>query len=177
MGNVIITNFKSGGFTMRDPATTLVACGGTRGAAHLTGNTIMENSVFFNNGPTGNDHAVNNTSGATSTDPANCMATLAGGADCPCNSVDLYNLWKAQPMNAPTTWPVFEADPMLPFDEVNGYDGSTPDPRPGNAAMVNTHFDCKTLNSVFDTTNYIGAFDPSQPNWMTQGTWVSFAVN
>ena len=71
----------------------------------------------------------------------------------------------------------FEADPQLPFNP-SVYTGTIPDPRPGNAALAtNNGFDCKSLDSSFDTTNYIGAVDPSGPNWLSDGTWVSFAIN
>jgi len=35
--------------------------------------------------------------------------------------------------------------------------------------------DCKTIDPFFDTTDFIGAFDPLRPSWLT-APWLSFEL-
>jgi hypothetical protein len=152
IGNSIVTNFKSAGIQLRDPETAAVAC---NAGPTLTGQLLMKNSSFFGNGTGGTVQCLDH----SSTTGANC------------SSCSLYNLWKTQ-----ASGPVFEADPQFVNLNPTNYTGATPDPRPQNAAFTNNNFDCKTFDSTFDTTGYVGAFQPGQPIWMT-APWVSFAIN
>src|SRR5262249_17306812 len=73
----IITNFKSGGMTMRDDPTAVVACSA---GPVLTGNLNWQDSLFFNNGPTGAEQAVAHSSTTESV----------------CDALDLYRLWATE---------------------------------------------------------------------------------
>lgn len=174
----IILNFKSGGVTMRDNATALVACGA---GPTLTGNLNWQDSLFFGNGPTGAEQAVNNSS------------TVASN----CDALDLYRLWatQANPIRPSTglcsggtrngracfvdgdctgggtcTGVPAAPDPGISVAFPNS------DPRPTNAgAVASNGFDCTTLDSTFENVNYIGAFQPGGTNWLTP-PWFSSVV-
>ncbi len=47
-----------------------------------------------------------------------------------------------------------------------GYPATIPDLRPTSTAGFPPALDCKTIDTFFDTTNYIGAFDPNGSNWL-----------
>jgi hypothetical protein len=49
------------------------------------------------------------------------------------------------------------------------------DPVP-SAAASSTAFDCHTLHSALDTTNYIGAFAPGAPSWLTT-PWIAYDLS
>jgi hypothetical protein len=166
--------------TMRDDATARVAC---NAGPTLTGALNWQDSIFFDNGPDGTEQAVNHSSTASSV----------------CDSLDLYHLWATQASNPikPDTGTCtggtrngracfVDGDCTgggtcggVPAQVDPGISEAYPntDPRPTNAAAVaGNGFDCKTLEPSFDTTNYIGAFQPGGTNWL-QAPWISTAVN
>lgn len=112
-----------------------------------TGAILFQDSIFFNLGPDGTTYAINH----SSTEGAVCQTT------------DLFADWQAS--NGVVT-----TDPGLPA----GCASFGCDPVPtGNVA---SSFDCSTLDPSFDDNDYIGAFAPDQPSWLTE-PWISFATN
>jgi hypothetical protein len=174
--NMIVTTFEDAGVELRDVATTQQACvdqnnDGTPEA--LTGNLVIRNSVFFNNGSGGVEHAK---SGDTLV--ARCTpGDPAFDVNCNCNVPDWYallvrdhNVVNPQGSNA--------VDPGLSdqMPPANGlYDGRPKNPLPAA-------FPCSQLNPAFEDVNYIGAFDPNAPctatqcGWLSR-PWISFATN
>ena len=152
IANTLVQNFNTGGIQLRDASTATQACdpGPT-----LTGNLIIQNSIFFDNGPTGVEHCV----GHSSTSGANCSS---------CTLYDLYaNSKGVRPDLSP---PGAAVDPGISDSYPNA------DPRPTNVAAVTTGVaDCTTIDDSFQSTNYIGAFDPNGSNWLTT-PWISFAT-
>ena len=82
-----------------------------------------------------------------------------------------------------------EHDPLIPVIYGTGASGAQTDLNqfipaggsPGTATqgLVNSlAMDCKTINSFFDTTTYIGAFRPGDPasNWLST-PWISFRLH
>ena len=47
--------------------------------------------------------------------------------------------------------------------------------KPTNPSINGLAMDCKTIDPFFDTTNYIGAFDPSGTTWLTT-PWISLEL-
>lgn len=65
------------------------------------------------------------------------------------------------PVATTTRWLQFLASGGSP-----GYPSTVPDVRPTSTAGFPPALDCKTIDSFFDATNYIGAFDPNGSNWL-----------
>jgi hypothetical protein len=111
----------------------------------------------------------NGTCSVTTTTP--CCQT----SDCPagetCNGLsagtnpNLGSKWgnaSADPSCAPncTRW-----DQVL-ASSAGGYPTNVPDVRPTSTAGFPTATDCHQIDTFMDTTNFIGAFNPSAPNWL-----------
>jgi hypothetical protein len=133
----IITHMGSSGMQMRDVSTANNAC---NAGPTLTGNLIMKDTMFFDNGSGGTTHCSNHSSTAA----ANCQ------------SCDIYNLWKS------SQGVVDGSDPGLG----TGF-GSSPIP---NANANSAAADCATLDPFFDSTSYRGSHQPGGSNWMAGWT-------
>ena len=122
----------------------------------LTGELLIRDSVFFDNGPTGSDH---------------CASGTGGNAASPCDGCQFYDLLVSS----------FNVKPDLnpPGPVVNpGVSEAWPpsDPRPTNAGAVANAFDCSAIDGSLQATGYIGAFDPAAANWLTS-PWIDFSLN
>jgi len=182
IANSIVEHFRIAGISIRDPET--VAHYANPGCATL--NTTapigrLEHSLFWNNGFTGDGSTpgVGETSGS-GLGSANCTSAAAFWSLIATQSaVDPVN-----PNNHS-----LEHDPLIPVIYGTGASGAQTDLNqfipaggsPGTATqgLVNSlAMDCKTINSFFDTTTYIGAFRPGDPasNWLST-PWISFRLH
>jgi hypothetical protein len=160
LANAIVAGFHKVGMELRDNSTSAVAC--TPGKT-LTGELVIRNSIFFNNGPSGNVHC-----------------GQASGTDTPCNGCELYDLWAnnlgvvpdlcgAGVLGCQDQTPV--VDPLVSL----AWPPTDPRPAAGSPAGSGA-VDCSTIDPFFTPTSYIGAFQPGGVNWL-EGGWTSFAVN
>jgi hypothetical protein len=67
----------------------------------------------------------------------------------------------AAPESTTTRWKQFLVSGGAP-----GYPTTVPDVRPTSTAGFPTASDCRQIDTFFDTTNYIGALNPSGSNWI-----------
>jgi hypothetical protein len=142
----IAINANSGTVQLRDVATANNACGA---GPTLTGNLLARDSIFWNPGGTlASDHG--STAGAN------------------CNSTQLVNLWLGQ-----ATAPVLNVDPGLPANTGQVWPPVSPVP---TAAANSNALDCKTVDAFFDTTGYVGGFQPGAASWLTS-PWYDVAID
>ncbi len=147
VGNSIVFNAITAGEQLRDVPTANLACGP---GPTLTGALDFQNSFFFNNGPGGS---------------VEC-AVDASTAGANCDSCSLLSLWTTQ-ATAPSS---ITTDPGFPA--ATGTVWPPIEPIPG-AAATSAAFDCATLHPSFETTNYVGAFAPGAPSWLTS-PWIAY---
>ncbi|MBM4267484.1 MAG: hypothetical protein FJ144_12870 [Deltaproteobacteria bacterium] len=144
LGNSIVTQCNTTCFEMRDEATADQACDAQ---GDPTGETVIQDSIFFDCGADGQNYAQNHSSTAAA----------------PCQSTDLFADWQAN--NGLTT-----NDPGLPA-ECDEF-GCTPIP----TGDVSSDFNCSSLDPFLQNTNYVGAFAPGASGWANP-PWVSYATN
>lgn len=193
LANFIVTGYQDAGAELRDVSTTQEACvdGNADGIPEsLTGNLVIRNSVFFDNGSGGTEHAKDNDGTLDTTAGADTGACAAAG--CRCDTEAWYNLLVtgfnvANANGANTVNPgVTDEYPGLdnaacsgsgtPYTCCTGVGAGTcralPDLRP--AAIVSpTAFACKTLNPVFDNVSYLGGINPAASCGATSCDWLS----
>lgn len=148
--NIIAEDYKANGIRVNDAATGNVAC--NVGGA-LSGNLLIENSLFYNSGATGQDYIAGNGAG-------NC-GTLNDYYDklVATHGVLPVRATAGSPSGVNTAWPATDPRPTL---------GSLADTAPAA--------DCSALDGFFDPTGYIGGFDPSGANWLT-APWANFTID
>ncbi len=172
VANAIVANYGLSCIRSADNTTTNFAC--TAGPALKTTDPflLVENTLCYNNGD--------------GTTTQNSMMQATAGA---CTATQVYNLWN-------TTKSVFPAAgggtiaPNIPttFATVTaGYPATLPNLIPSATTGFPPATDCHVISDFFDTTNYIGAFDPAGgpgANWLDTGfgtgsfdRWISFDVN
>lgn len=158
LAKLLVAGFARAGLDLQHPTP-----GCTAGPA-LTGELLVRDSLFFDNGPTGAEHCA---SGAGASTPS------------PCSGCEFYDLLANDFGLVPTCAARARSDAS---DQNPAVDPGVPlgwppaDPRPTNAAAVANGFDCATLDPAFVTTGYLGAFDPNGANWLA-APWVSLAAN
>jgi hypothetical protein len=144
----IAINANTSGVRMDDAATSNNAC--TPGAAALTGELNCQDCIFWKSGPSGTVYGDGNATGGN------------------CSSAQLFNLWTSQ-----ATAPTRTIDPGLPAN--TGEVWPPVSPVPTSAANSNA-LDCKSIDAFFDTTGYVGAFQPGAASWLST-PWYNVAVN
>jgi hypothetical protein len=176
--NMIVTAFEDAGVELRDVATTQQACVDANNDGtpeDLTGNLIIRNTVFYNNGSGGVEHAKNGDTLVNPCDPTNAAFNPA----CNCNVPAWYNLL-VQGHNVVNAQGSNAVNPGISdqFPAANAlYDG-----RPTNPGALPPAYPCSQINPGFQDVNYIGAFDPNAPcsgdqcGWLSK-PWISFAAN
>jgi hypothetical protein len=195
IANTLVAYFNDAGFEFRDQATIDQAC---VNPTTLTGNTVIRNSVFYDNG--------------SSAAPA-CEHAKAGGiAGPPCDSIQAYaqfvanhdvvnpnepdaNCAATNP-NLPSEYPALDnglcTGVGTPLQCCTGAGTGTcralPDPRPTFTGSVAppAAFPCSQINPLFEDVSYLGALDPSASctttgasaacDWVTK-PWVEFSRN
>jgi hypothetical protein len=85
-----------------------------------------------------------------------------------CSSCSLFNLWTAQP-----TAPVRTIDPGLPAGTGTVWPPLSPVP---TTAANSSAIDCNDVDAFFDTTGYVGGFQPGAASWLTS-PWYNVATN
>jgi hypothetical protein len=118
---------------------------------------VVQNSLFFNNGGSGNAHGFN---------VSGCDGAPAG--DCACTSTEYFNY-----VDASENVVAAAVDPM-------GIGGSAFPPTnlipaPGSIAATNPAADCTLIDGSFEAAPYMGAFEPGGTDW-TAG-WAAYPVN
>jgi hypothetical protein len=122
----------------------------------LTGELLIRDSIFFDNGTTTTNH---------------CSSGSGANAPSPCTGCEFYDL-VANSFNV-----VPDLNPAGPAVDPGVSEAWPPsDPRPANAGAVSNGFDCSAVDGFFQATNYTGGFEPGGTNWLTT-PWVSFALN
>jgi hypothetical protein len=181
IANTIAEHFRLFGISLRDPETAAHAIsGGCSGSTLNTAAPILrvEHSLLFNNGFTADGAVV----------PDNSEVEGKSGVSSACANT-FYNLMVTQGLDpAVPNNHAAEHDPLIPVIYGTGVAGAQTDlsqfipagtPGVATQPLVNTlAMDCKTINSVFDTTNYLGAFRPGDPasNWLST-PWISFRLH
>jgi hypothetical protein len=178
--NTIEMHFRSAGLKLDDNATANQACDLPGPVLH-PGGLLVDHTLFFDNGTdtTGGPHLGNvqaNWSTTTGTPLANCTGAqywaliTAGGTVVPSG------------INATgsTADPGVGPDPGIHVKYGLGMPTSQTDLSQfipdGTQPLINTlATDCHVIDPFFDTTNYIGAFDPTKPTWLTT-PWISLEL-
>jgi len=178
ISNTIEEHFRSAGLKLDDNATANQAC--DPGPVLKPGGLLVDHSLFFDNGTdtTGGPHFGNVQNGwTTSGSPAgNCTGQqywgliTAGGTISP----------TAINASGSPADPGEGVDPGIHVKYGLGMPTSQTDLSQfipdGTQPLVNTLAnDCHAIDPFFDTTNYIGAFDPTKPTWLTT-PWISFEL-
>ena len=131
IAKVIVAGFHKAGVELQHATP---ACGA--GPA-LTGNLLIRDSLFFDNGGTGFAH---------------CASGSAGNAPSPCNGCEIYDLLANGAGAAPD---LCGAGALGCQDQTPVLDPTVPrawppaDPRPTSAPAVASSFDCSTLDPAF----------------------------
>lgn len=206
IANAITIGYGDCGVELRDTATSREACvdandDGT--PESLTGNLIVRNSVFYNNGSGGTEQSK---SGGTLVDP--CTPGPDFDPDCNCDTPDWYALLVAgfdvenpDGSNAvdpgiSETYPGLDATQNAACTAVStpwtcctgsgtGVCREMPDVRP--AAIADPPpFACSTINPIFSDESYLGGIDPgagcttagatAECDWMSK-PWIDFNRN
>lgn len=149
MAKIIAINANTAGVRMDDEATADHAC---NPGPTLTGELNCQDCIFFKAGPSGTQYAENNAVAG-----GNCASTQA-----------LFDLWTSQP-GAPTR----TIDPGLPANTGEVWPPVSPVP---TTAANSAAIDCKTIDAFFDTTGYVGGFQPGAASWLT-APWYNVAIN
>jgi hypothetical protein len=163
ISNAIVEHMRNAGLLVTDNATAAQACPPTP----PTG-LIVEHTLLFDNG---------NDSGGP--------VQVSGNWNSPCTATAWYaSLTAVDPANPATNG----TNPLTPviyntgvpnaqtdlnqFIPQGGSPGVATEPKVNSLAM-----DCKSIDPFFDTTNYVGAFNPGDPahNWLT-APWISFRL-
>jgi hypothetical protein len=177
--DTIEMHFRSAGLMLDDNATANQAC--DNGTTLHPGGLLVDHTLFFDNGvdTTGGPHPGNvqaNWSRTTGTPLANCTGAqywtmiTAGGTVVP-SSINT---------TGSTADPGVGPDPGIHVKYGLGLADSETDLNQfipdGTQPLIGTLAgDCHAIDPFFDTTNYIGAFDPTKPTWLTT-PWISFEL-
>ncbi len=172
-------HFRSAGLKLDDNATANQAC--DPGPVLKPGGLLVDHSLFFDNGvdTTGGPHFGNvqaNWSTTSGSPLANCTGAqywgliTAGGTVVP-SSIN---------STGSTADPGVGPDPGIHVKYGLGMPTSQTDLSQfipdGTQPLINSlATDCHAIDPFFDTTNYIGAFDPTKPTWLTT-PWISFEL-
>jgi hypothetical protein len=204
LANLIVTAFDDNGTELRDVSTTQQACtdGNADGVPEaLTNNTVIRNSVFFDNGgsPGGTEHPKDNDTTLDTT--AGCDLNACVAANCACDTEAWYNLLVANhnvenPCGSNAVNPgVDNQYPAIdnslctgagvPYPcctgSMTGFCRSLGDYRPDPIADP-LPFACGTINPLFSNPSYIGALNPAaactatQCDWLSK-PWIDFAID
>jgi hypothetical protein len=206
IANAIVTDFGDAGIELRDNSTTTQGCvdANTDGVPEsLTGDLMVRNSVFFNNGSGGAEQAKDG-SPLDATAGADLNACV-GAPSCACDTETWYDLlvtgFNVLPANGSvgTSPGISDTYPALDNSACTGLEtpfvccsgagtGSCralPDAR--SVGLVSPPaFACATLNPLFDNAAYLGGLNPAAACTTTGGSaacdwvskpWVEFAVN
>jgi hypothetical protein len=176
--NTIEEHFRSAGLKLDDNATANQAC--DPGPVLKAGGLLVDHTLFFDNGTdtTGGPHNGNVQNGwTTSGSPAgNCTGQqywsmiTAGGSVVP-SAINASGS-PADPGEGPDPGIHVKYGLGMPTSQTD-LSQFIPD---GTQPLVNTLAgDCHALDPFFDTTNYIGAFDPTKPTWLTT-PWISLEL-
>jgi hypothetical protein len=128
----------------------------------LTGALLVRDSIFFNNG-----------AGAI-----HCASGSGGNVPSPCNGCEFYDLLANAYNVVPDlcgVGPLGCQDQNPAVDPTVAQTWPPSDPRPTNATVVASAFDCSSVDAFFDPTSYVGAFEPGGTNWLAG--WTIFDVN
>ncbi len=150
---VITTNFKKSGWKVNEADTMNLAC---NSSAAVTGGSYVRDSIFYNNSSNANPLL---TAGGSS-------SAIAGG-NCTSTSALETKLIAAG-------YDITIKDPTI--EAACSASGFSCNPVPATPATVADSFDCKTIDAAFDTTDYVGGFNPNAASWAS-GNWVAYPVN
>ena len=166
--NTIATKFRIKGVELRDGSTASNACDagpvlhvGTADRPPL----LVEHSLFFDNSF--------GSSGATT--GASNQATSNGSFTTPCTPAQFWSLLPSLDPAVPTN---VGTDPGMTIIYGTGVPNAQTDFnqfKPTSPVVNTLAMDCKTIDPFFDTTNYIGAFDPAGTTWLTT-PWISLEL-
>ena len=218
VANAICTNFRDGCIRLDDSATSPWACTNPTTLKPDDPKLLVQSTLCFDNGGTGAfGTATRACAGITQGDPhcsasewyrmlnatqnvtpanGHCSVTAAQAccqnSDCPSGETCVGVTAGTNPNLGPgwgthaTRW-----DDVLASG--GGYPANVPDVRPTSTVGFPPATDCHQIDDFFDTTNYIGAFDPSGTNWLDTPIvpphsgnpaeplsfrrWISFDVN
>lgn len=143
----VIANSIIAGFAKSPIELAQIMSSACASASQLTGDLLVRNTILFNNGASG-----------TTT----CSSASGANAPTPCDGCQFVSLLQAGGFGLDTT-----TDP--------GVSLAYPPTNPKPAGAVTTAFDCTTLDPFFQSTTYLGGFDPAGDNWLTT-PWISFDV-
>jgi hypothetical protein len=191
IANTIISHWRGGGYTLRDPETAVHACTNqtTLNTAAPVG--LIESTIFEDNGPGGGAVPNPPIASLTAVVDSTCPNTCAGGTNpgtnctsnsactgggtctgastvCTCTAADHIALLAAKNVIT-TSDATIDAIGGKTFPPINLV------PPAGSLAATHPAVDCTTIDSSFVKTNYIGAFQPGGPDW-TAG-WTAYPEN
>ena len=156
IANTIVKDFRNGGYQLRDATTATRACVNPTTLNTTAPVGVIQNSLFTDNGATGNEHAV---------DHSSCPS---GGA-CTCSSTEHFALLQAQRNVLATANAAVEAIGGNTFPPTNLV------PAPGSLPATHPAANCTQINGSFVNAAYIGAFEPGGADW-TAG-WTEYPAN
>ncbi len=155
---------RSAGLNLTDNATALQACDNST-TLHA-GGLLVDHSLLFDNGfdSTGGPH----------------LGQVTGNWTSPCTPQQYYGLITSTQMVVPSDPTQVGPDPHIPLKYGLGMPDSQTDLSQfipdGTQPLINSlATDCHAIDPFFDTTNYIGAFDPTKPTWLTT-PWISLEL-
>jgi len=173
VANTIMAHYRIAGIDFRDQSTSLNTCDSSSTLHTPTADRpalIVEHSLFFDNGFAG-DGAV--------TGKKQVVGNAAFGTG-PCTPAQAWDLFATQKSLVPADPTTVGPDPGINVKYGRGLGDSQTDlsqykPDGSQPLVTSLAMDCKTIDPFFDTTNYIGAFDPNGTTWLT-APWVSFEL-
>ncbi|MDX2168473.1 MAG: hypothetical protein SF182_15470 [Deltaproteobacteria bacterium] len=196
VANAVVTGFQDAGLELRDASTTQGAC--VDGDANkipesLTGNLVVRNSVFYDNGSAGAEQAKDNDGTLDTTAGADLNACVA--ANCRCDSETFYDLLvsgfnvanaNGTPLGSQVNPGVSDEYPALdsaactgtgtPYTCCTGAGTGTcralPDFRATGGGLP-AAFACKNINPLFSNVSYIGGVNPGVAYGATSYDWLS----
>jgi hypothetical protein len=204
IANAVVTGFQDAGIELRDASTTQGAC--VDGDANkipesLTGNLVVRNSVFYDNGSSFGEQAKDNDGTLDTTANPDLNACVA--ANCNCDSETFYDLLVSgfNVINAEGVAVGSQVNPGV-TDEYPGLDNGActgtgtpytcctgagtgtcralPDMRATGGGLP-AAFACKNLNPLFTNVAYIGGVNPgvaygaASYDWLSK-PWLEFGV-
>jgi hypothetical protein len=153
LSHQVVVNWNTSALQMRDQATLNGACVNT---TTLTGETLVQNSVFFGNAALAANHS-------------SCDAP----GECNCTTTEFFGLQvgnvtdeSCNPIDASST-----CDPTF-----GGGNGQCL-PTPARACVGGKPTNCSSIDPTFTNTSYAGAFAPGAGADWASGAWVSLASN
>src|SRR5262249_4610269 len=128
---------------------------------------LVEHSLFFDTGFAG--------SGTT----PGLGTQVHGNTTTPCTAAEYWSLLANGSSLEPVDPTTIGSDPALRVKYGTGAGDQLTDLGqfiPANTPVVHSlAMDCKTIDPFFETTDFIGAFDPLRPSWLT-APWISFEL-